>query len=141
MKDASSTTIEDAKIISLPKVENVAGNITSINSGLDIPFAINRVYYLYDIPGGQDRGAHAHKELYQLVVSVSGSFTVTLNDGINSTNFTLKRPYEGLLICPGLWRELKDFSSGATCLVLASHKYDETDYLRNYKEFLKFKGL
>jgi len=136
---AEETTLEDVKLIQLPKVMNPAGNITAINGGLDLPFEVNRVYYLYDIPGGQDRGGHAHKALHQLLVAASGSFSILLKDGRASKEFNLKRPYEGLLLPPGLWRELRDFSSGSICLVLASHPYSEVDYIREFKEFKEFK--
>jgi dTDP-4-dehydrorhamnose 3,5-epimerase-like enzyme len=97
------------------------------------------VYYLYDVPGGEERGGHAHKELYQLIVAAGGSFDVVLDDGKNKRTVTLNRPYQGLYIVPGIWRELINFSSGATCLVMASHKYDESDYIREYELFINFK--
>lgn len=134
------STISDCHIIQLPKVHNRAGNITAINANLDVPFDINRVYYLYDIPGGESRGGHAHKELYQLLVAASGSFDVLLDDGRTKTTINFNRPYTGLLIVPGIWRELDNFSSGSVCLVLASHKYDEADYIRDYDAFLDLKG-
>lgn len=137
---AERTSISDARLIHLPKVENRAGNITAINGALDLPFEVNRVYYLYDIPGGQDRGGHAHKALHQLLVAASGSFSVKLNDGKDESEFHLKRPYEGLLLPPGLWRELADFSSGSICLVLASDAYDANDYIREFESFKSFKG-
>jgi hypothetical protein len=105
----------------------------------NIPFDIKRIYYLYDIPGGEARGGHAHKELYQIIVAAGGSFDVLLDDGINKKIVTLNRPNYGLLVVPGIWRELFEFSSGATSLVLASHIYDENDYIREYKEFLNYK--
>jgi hypothetical protein len=138
---AEETTLEDVKLIQLPKVMNPAGSITAINDSIDIPFDLSRVYYLYDIPGGQDRGGHAHRELQQLIVAASGSFSILLKDGRASKEFNLKRPYEGLLLPPGLWRELRDFSSGSICLVLASHAYSESDYIREFSDFLSFKGL
>ena len=103
-------------------------------------FEVKRVYYLYDVPGGESRGGHAHKALYQLIVAVSGSFSVTLDDGKNKKTFVLNRPYQGLLVVPGIWRTLDDFSSGAVCMVLASEKYDEMDYVREYEEFLSLKN-
>ena len=115
------------------------GNLTVVENGKTLPFDVKRVYYLYDVPGGESRGGHAHKALFQLVVAVSGSFTVTLDDGTDKKTFALNRPYQGLLVVPGIWRTLDDFSSGAVCLVLASEKYDEGDYIRDYEEFLKFK--
>lgn len=132
-------TIYDCSVIELPKIQNRAGNITPIENNLNIPFAIKRVYYLYDIPGGEARGGHAHKELQQLIVAASGSFDVLLDDGINRRIIHLNRPYYGLLLVSGLWRELLNFSSGAICLVLASHIYDETDYIRDYEKFLTYK--
>jgi dTDP-4-dehydrorhamnose 3,5-epimerase-like enzyme len=104
-----------------------------------IPFDVKRVYYLYDVPGGESRGGHAHCELYQLIVAAGGSFDVVLDDGKVKRTIALNRPYHGLLIVPGLWRELQNFSSGATCLVLASEKYDEKDYIRDYEDFLRYK--
>ena len=139
--DAKDSTVNHARVIQLPKIVNRAGNITPINSSVDIPFAINRVYYLYDIPSGQDRGAHAHKCLYQLVIAASGSYSMELFDGVEKKKFTLNRPDKGLLIPPGLWRQLFDFSSCATCLVLASEAYDEGDYIRDYDEYIELKGV
>lgn len=139
--EGQRTTIYDCKKIDLPKVSNPAGNLTAIQQNEDIPFAINRIYYLYDIPGGQERGAHGHKNLSQLIVAASGSFEVVLTDGKETVSYYLNRPYEGLLIKPGLWRELKNFSSGSVCLVLASEKYTEDDYLRDYEEFKAFKNV
>lgn len=133
--NSKHSTIADCKLISLPKIHNPAGNITALNGNDDLPFDIKRVYYLYDIPGGEERGGHAHKELYQLLVAVSGSFDVVLNDGKNKKTISLNRPYNGILIVPGIWRELINFSSGSVCLVLASEKYNEDDYFRNYKQF------
>ena len=133
------TTVYDCTIIELDKHHHQKGNISVVENNKTIPFGVKRVYYLYDIPGGESRGGHAHKELFQLVIAASGSFNVTLNDGNVKRTFTLNRPYQGLLIVPGIWRELNDFSSGAVCLVLASHKYDEEDYIRNYNEFILYK--
>ena len=140
MAEAVGSQITDCHILNLPKVHNRAGNITSINNNLDIPFAVERVYYLYDIPGGESRGGHAHKELYQLLVAVSGSFEVKLDDGKEQKSFFMNQPYQGLLIVPGIWRELMNFSSGAICLVLASHKYMENDYIRDYSDLKNLKG-
>lgn len=134
-------SIYDCSIIELKHLLNDSGNITPVEAGSDIPFPIERIYYLYDVPGGENRGAHAHKGLYQLLVAAGGSFDVILDDGKNKRTITLNRPYMGLLIVPGIWRELVNFSSGSTCLVLASMKYDESDYLRDYSEFLNFKQL
>ncbi|GHU80520.1 dTDP-6-deoxy-3,4-keto-hexulose isomerase [Bacteroidia bacterium] len=129
----------NCNVLTLPKIHNRAGNITALNNSVDIPFDVNRVYYLYDVPGGEDRGGHAHRELQQLIVAVSGSFDVTIDDGRNKKTISLNRPYYGLLVVPGIWRDLTNFSSGAICLVLASHKYDADDYIRNYEEFIQMK--
>jgi dTDP-4-dehydrorhamnose 3,5-epimerase-like enzyme len=115
------------------------GNLTVVENGITLPFDVKRVYYLYDVPGGENRGAHAHKELSQLIVAASGSFTVTLDDGKCKRSFFLNRPYQGLYVKPGLWRDLVDFSSGAVCLVLASEVYKKEDYIRDYNDFLKHK--
>lgn len=115
------------------------GDLSVVENRATIPFEVKRVYYLYDIPGGAERGGHAHKNLYQLLIAVSGSFTVILDDGRTKQSITLNRPYHGLFIVPGIWRELVDFSSGSNCLVLASEKYDENDYIRSYNEFLMYK--
>jgi hypothetical protein len=136
MKDSS---IYNCTVLSLPKIHNRAGNITALNNSVDLPFNIQRVYYLYDIPGGELRGGHAHKALHQLIVAVSGSFDISLDDGLNKKTVSLNRPYYGLHVIPGIWRELSNFSSGAVCLVLASHKYDESDYIRDYSQFINRK--
>lgn len=115
------------------------GDISVVENGKTLPFDVKRVYYLYDVPGGESRGGHAHKELSQLIVAASGSFTVTLDDGKVKRTFMLNRPYQGLYVVPGIWRDLDDFSSGAVCMVLASHEYDPQDYIRDYDEFLKEK--
>lgn len=135
------TTIHDCKIIDLRKISDPRGNLTVIEENLDIPFDIKRVYYLYDVPGGESRGAHAHKELYQLLVAANGSFSVTLDDGKNKITHMLKRPYQGLLIVPGIWRDLDDFSSGSVCLCLASEHYEAEDYIRDYNEFVDYKNI
>lgn len=116
------------------------GNLTVVENGQTLPFDVKRVYYLYDVPGGENRGAHAHKELSQLIIAASGSFTVTLDDGKCKRTFFLNRPYQGLYVKPGMWRDLEDFSSGAVCLVLASDVYLKKDYIRDYKEFLEFRN-
>lgn len=115
------------------------GNLTVVENGQTLPFDVKRVYYLYDVPGGESRGAHAHKELSQLIIAASGSFTVTLDDGKCKRSFFLNRPYQGLYVKPGMWRDLEDFSSGAVCMVLASEVYKEEDYIKDYKEFLDFR--
>ena len=130
-------TVFDCSIIHFPKIQNRAGNITPIQNNIEAPFEIKRVYYLYDVPGGESRGAHAHKELEQLIIAASGSFDVTIDDGKNKKTVSLNRPNFGLHLKPGMWRELSNFSSGSICLVLASLLYDEADYIRDYDEFLK----
>ncbi len=130
-------TVFDCSIIHFPKIQNRAGNITPIQNNIEAPFEIKRVYYLYDVPGGESRGAHAHKELEQLIIAASGSFDVTIDDGKNKKTISLNRPNFGLHLKPGMWRELSNFSSGSICLVLASLLYDEADYIRDYDDFLK----
>ena len=132
-------SVYDCVILPLNKIHNRAGNITIVEENNNIPFDIKRIYYLYDIPGGESRGGHAHKELRQLIIAASGSFNVLLNDGKNKKIVTLNRPDYGLLVVPDIWRELFEFSSGAICLVLASEVYSEKDYLRTYDEFLKYR--
>lgn len=134
------TTVFDCSVVELPKIQNRAGNITPVSNFEQIPFSVERVFYIYDIPGGEDRGAHAHKECHQFLVAVSGSFEVELNDGRTKRTVTLNRPYYGVHIPPGIWAAEKGFSSGAVCLVLASMKYDAEDYIRDYHEFVKFKS-
>jgi dTDP-4-dehydrorhamnose 3,5-epimerase-like enzyme len=125
------------KIIDLPKISDCRGNLTFIEGERQIPFPIQRVYYLYDVPGGSERGGHAHKNLHQLIVAMSGSFDVVLDDSENMKRFHLNRPYNGLYVCPMVWRELDNFSSGSVCMVLASNYYDEADYYRDYGEFIR----
>ena len=134
-------SIHDCKIIELPKVYDPRGNLTFIEGGSQIPFDIQRVYYLYDVPGGAERGAHAHRNLHQFIVAMSGSFDVVLNDGVESRRFHLNRSYFGLYVCPMMWRFLDNFSSGSVCMVLASWRYDESDYIRDYDQFLAVRGL
>jgi hypothetical protein len=135
-----SSSVYDGSIVQLPKVHNIAGNITAINNNEGIiPFELRRVYYLYDIPGGEKRGGHAHKELEQLIIAVGGSFDITLDDGTTKRTFNLSKPYYGLYLPVGIWREINNFSSGAICLVLASRLYDTDDYIRDYNQFLAFK--
>ncbi len=133
--------IHACNVVELTKIHNPAGNITVIQNGGRQPFNVKRVYYLYDIPGGSERGGHAHKKLYQLVIAASGSFDVIIDDSVNKKIIQLNRPYFGLLIVPGIWREIVNFSSGAICLVLASEKYSEDDYVRDYNEFQRWKSL
>lgn len=129
-------SVSSCKIITLPKIEDPRGNLTFIESSNHIPFDISRVYYLYDVPGGSERGGHAHKALHQLIIAMSGSFDVVLDDGNEKKRFHLNRSYYGLYVCPMIWRELDNFSSGSVCLVLASNIYDEADYYRDYDEYL-----
>ena len=131
----------ECRIIDLPKINDPRGNLTFIEGGRHVPFEIKRVYYLYDVPGGAERGGHAHRALHQLIIAMSGSFDVILKDGTQQQRFHLNRSYSGLLICPMIWREIDNFSSGSVCMVLASNFYDESDYYRNYDEFLKAKNL
>ncbi|TDK67548.1 sugar 3,4-ketoisomerase [Sapientia aquatica] len=128
--------VDDCKIIQLPKISDPRGNLSFIESGQHIPFEIQRVYYLYDVPGGSDRGSHAHKTLHQFIIAMSGSFDVVLNDGHETRRFHLNRSYNGLYVCPMMWRDLDNFSSGSVCMVLASSHYNEQDYIRDYPEFL-----
>jgi hypothetical protein len=132
-------SVYNCDILPLSKIHNRAGNITIVEGQTNIPFDVRRIYYLYDIPGGEERGGHAHKELYQLIIAASGSFNVLLDDGQNKKIVTLNRPDYGLIVMPGIWRELFEFSSGAICLVLASHKYDKNDYIRDYDQFIIFR--
>jgi hypothetical protein len=132
-------SVYNCSVIEMDKHHHLKGNITVVENYKTVPFEIQRAYYLYDIPGGEERGGHAHKNLSQLIIAVSGCFDVVLDDGNVKRTFTLNRPYHGLMVVPGIWRELNNFSSGAVSLVLASMKYDENDYIRDYNEFLKFK--
>ena len=133
-------SVYDCGIIELDRHHSQRkGDISVVENSMTVPFDVKRIYYLYDVPGGESRGSHGHKHLEQLIVAVSGAFTVTLDDGNVRRTFTLNRPYQGLLVKPGMWRTLDDFSSGSVCLVLASEKYDAADYIRDYDEFLAFK--
>ena len=133
-------SVFDCSIIELDKHHsNSLGNLTVVENGLTLPFDVKRVYYLYDVPGGESRGSHAHKRLSQLIIAASGSFRVTLDDGNVKRSFILNRPYQGLYVKPGIWRDLDDFSAGSVCMVLASDVYDKEDYMRDYNEFLKFR--
>jgi dTDP-4-dehydrorhamnose 3,5-epimerase-like enzyme len=136
-KGAEARDIGECRIIDLPKIQDPRGNLTFIEGNRHVPFAISRVYYLYDVPGGAERGGHAHKDLHQLIIAMSGSFDVILDDGQNKKRYHLNRSYNGLYICPMVWRELDNFSSGSVCMVLASNYYDEADYYRDYGEFIR----
>ncbi|MCF8380680.1 MAG: FdtA/QdtA family cupin domain-containing protein [Bacteroidales bacterium] len=135
------TNIHNCYIVELTKIHNPAGNITIVQNDKHQPFTIKRIYYLYDVPGGSERGAHAHKTLHQLIVAASGSFDVIIDDGQNKKIVHLNRPNFGFLIHPTVWNQIVNFSSGAICMVLASDKYDELDYIRDYDEFLQWKSL
>ena len=134
------TTVYDCSVIELPRIENRAGNITPVHNYLNLPFEIKRVFYSYDIPGGEARGAHAHKECQQFLVAASGAFEVALDDGINKRTVLLNRPFYGLYVPSGIWAAEQGFSSGSICLVLASEGYDESDYIRDYENFLEYKS-
>jgi hypothetical protein len=129
--------IGDCQIVNLPKIHDPRGNLTFIEGGSHVDFDIQRVYYLYDVPGGSERGGHAHKELRQFIIAMSGSFDVVLDDGKDKKRVHLNRSYSGLYVCPMIWRELDNFSSGSVCMVLASHRYDEADYYRDYADFMR----
>lgn len=132
-------TVNDCFVIDLDRNKNRAGNISIIENTSNFPFEVKRVFYIYDIPGGEDRGAHAHRECHQFLVAVSGSFEIEMDDGKNKRTVMLNRPYYGLHIPPGIWAAEKGFSSGAVCLVLTSHKFNEGDYIRYYSDFLNFR--
>lgn len=133
-------SVDQCRIVELPKISDPRGNLTFIEGGRHVPFDFQRMYYLYDVPGGAERGGHAHKALHQLIIAMSGSFDVLLDDGRNKKQFHLNRSYYGLYVCPLIWRELNNFSSGSVCVVLASNTYDEADYFRDYSEFLRSTG-
>lgn len=133
-------SVYDCSVLDLNKHHSDRkGNLTVVQNGITVPFDIKRVYYLYDVPGGESRGSHAHRELSQLIVATSGSFRVVLDDGSVKRAFVLNRPYQGLLVKPGIWRDLDDFSSGAVCMVLASEVYQPEDYIRDYDEFINYR--
>jgi len=137
----NNTTVFDCNLLYLPRITNPAGNITVVENNIQLPFSVKRIFYLYDIPGGESRGAHSHKLCHQFLVAASGSFEVSLDDGKVQRVVQLNRPYLGLHIPPGIWASEINFSSGSICLVLASEKYNEGDYLRNYEDFINFKSL
>lgn len=130
-------SLANCKLMNLPKIKDPRGNLTYVENCDQVPFNIKRVYYLYDVPGGSFRGSHAHKNLHQFFIAVSGSFDIVLDDGLNKKTFNMNRSFLGLYICPMIWRKLENFTSGAVCLVLASEKYLESDYIRNYNEFIR----
>ena len=134
-----NSRIADCSLITLPRISERSGSLTPIENSKEIPFDVERIFYLYDIPGGETRGGHAHKECHQMLVAASGAFDVRVSDGKDEKIYRLDRPYFGLHIPPGVWAEELGFSSGSICLVLTSHAFDESDYWRNYDEFLKFK--
>ncbi|MFH0866498.1 MAG: FdtA/QdtA family cupin domain-containing protein [Bacteroidota bacterium] len=133
------SSIQDCILVELPKLKNRAGNITPVHENSEIPFSVKRVFYIYDIPGGESRGAHAHKECCQFIIAAGGSFEVEMADGKEKKTIFLNRPYVGLYIPPGIWAHEFNFSSGAVCLVLTSHKFNESDYIRDYSLYLKIK--
>ncbi len=132
-------SVYNCSLIELPKIKNRAGNITPIQGNVNVPFEVKRVFYTYDIPGGEARGAHSHKECHQFLIAASGSFEVLLDDGMNKRTVLLNRPFYGLHIPPGIWASEQGFSSGAICLVLTSHGFDENDYIRDYNIFIHSK--
>lgn len=138
---SKKTTIDDCKLIDLRKIHDPRGNLTPIEGGIDVPFNIKRIFYLYDVPGGESRGAHAHKEEVEFLIAASGAFEVAVDDGVNKKIYPLNRPYYGLLVPAGIWAAEQEFSSGSVCLVLSNREYDAKDYIRDYDEFLKYKGL
>lgn len=138
---AKFMSLQECRLIDLPRVNDPRGNLTFIEGGRHVPFEIKRVYYVYDVPGGAERGGHAHKNLHQFIIAMSGSFDVVLNDGAQEKRFHLDRSYFGIYVCPMIWRELDNFSSGSACLVLASNLYDEDDYFRDYNAFLQARKL
>jgi hypothetical protein len=135
------STVYDCSIIEIDKHHRKEGNISVVENIKTIPFNVERVYYLYDVPGGESRGGHSHKELCQFIIAAGGSFDVMLDDNNVKRTYSLNRPYQGLLVVPGIWRELNNFSSGSVCLVLASLKYDKDDYIRDYLDFRNYKSL
>ena len=136
----SETCIKDCRIITLKKHHHANGNLTAVNNGVELPFELRRTFYIYDVPGGAERGGHSHYTCQEFIIAISGSFDVTVDDGNDKYTFTLNRPNQGLLVVPGIWRTLQNFSSGSVCLALASHHFDENDYVRDYNKFLKLKG-
>lgn len=138
VKGKNKPSVYDCSIIELPKIETEGGNITPIHGNINVPFDVKRVFYSYDIPGGESRGAHAHKDCHQFLIAASGAYEVLLDDGTNKRTVLLNRPFFGLHVPPGIWASEQAFSSGSICLVLASHGYCEEDYIRNYEDYLEF---
>jgi len=132
--------INECRIITLNRHHHPNGNLTSVNNSVELPFDIKRTFYIYDVPGGAARGGHSHYECQEFIIAISGSFDVTVDDGTDQYTYTLNRPYQGLLIAPGIWRTLQNFSSGSVCLALASHHFDESDYVRDYDTFCRLKS-
>lgn len=137
-KEKQRPSVYDCSVIELPKIETVGGNITPVHGNINVPFDIKRVFYSYDIPGGESRGAHAHRECHQFLVAASGAYEVLLDDGVNRRTVLLNRPFFGLHVPPGIWTSEQAFSSGSICLVLASHGYTEEDYIRDYDDYLGY---
>ena len=135
----SVARINDCRIISLNRHHHDNGNLTVVSNGEELPFDVQRTFYIYDVPGGVERGGHSHHTSQQFIVAISGSFDVTVDDGMDRFTYTLNRPYQGLLVVPGIWNRLHNFSSGSVCLVLNSHHFDEKDYVRDYDKFLELK--
>ncbi|MFC3561626.1 sugar 3,4-ketoisomerase [Pedobacter jamesrossensis] len=133
-------SVEDCEVVSLQKIKNNSGNITVLENNFDIPFEVKRIYYLYDVPMGSERGGHGHYELEQYIIAASGSFTFILDDGTNRREIFLNNPSQALHIKQGIWREISNFSSGSICLVLASQNYSESDYIRKYEDYLKYRS-
>lgn len=140
MENKIANSVFDCELLELTKFHFPEGNLTYVYENIHVPFPVNRVFYTYDIPGGESRGAHAHRRCHQLIVAASGSFEVVLDDGKNKRTVMLNRPYWGLHVPPGIWASEQEFSSGSICLVLASEGYEEDDYIRDYEEFLRIKG-
>jgi dTDP-4-dehydrorhamnose 3,5-epimerase-like enzyme len=132
------TNLDNCRIIELPKEEDPRGSLTYIYENIQVPFSIKRVFYIYDVPAGKDRGAHAHKECWQFIIAASGALKVYLNDGTNEKTVELNRPYQGLLVPPGIWAHEREFTTGALCLVMASHDFDENDYIRDFEKYKEY---
>ena len=139
VKVHNQSRLKDCHLINLVKHHHANGNLTAVNNGIDLPFNIQRTFYIYDVPGGAERGGHSHYTCHEFIIAISGSFDVTIDDGTDKYTYTLNRPYQGLLVVPGIWRTLQNFSSGSVCLAMASHHFDEDDYVRDYDDFVKLK--